>query len=62
MQIKIFLELSGEFVNTCIDDEIVGSQNILDVEGDKEGIVETEKLKSSLGGKDIVQLKSNIFP
>ena len=40
MQIKRFLKLSGEFVNTCIDDEIVGSQNILDVEGDKKGLPE----------------------
>ena len=62
MQIKIFLELSGEFVNTLIDDESADSENLLDVEGNEEGIVETEKLRISLGGKDIVQLKSNHIP
>ena len=52
MQIKIFLELSGEFVNTCIDDERADSANFQDVDGDEEGIAEIEKLKISLGGKE----------
>ena len=62
MQIKRFLELSGEFVNTRIDDESADYENFLDVDGNEEGIAETEKLKSSLGGKYIVQLKSNHIP
>ena len=62
MKIKSFLELSHEFVNTHIDDEGVDSENLLDVEGDEEGIVEIEKLKRYLWGKDIVQLKSNHIP
>ena len=61
MKIKIFLELFGEFVNTQIEKESVDSKNFQDVDGD-EGVTETEKLKGSLGGKDIVQLKSNHIP
>ena len=62
MQIKRFLELLGEFVNTCIDEENADSENVLDVDGDEEEIVGTEKLKGFWGGKDIVQLKSNHIP
>ena len=39
MKIKIFLELSGEFVNTHIDDESDESENILDVEETKKGLL-----------------------
>ena len=39
MKIKIFLELSGEFVNTHIDDESDDSENILDVEETKKGLL-----------------------
>ena len=59
MQIKRFLELSSEFVNTRIDEGSDDSENFLNVDGNEEGIPETEKLKISLGGKDIVQLKSS---
>ena len=62
MQIKRFLELSGEFLNTCIVDESDEFENFLNVDGNEEGILEAEKLKISLGGKDIVQLKSNHIP
>ena len=62
MQIKRFLELSGEFVNTQIENESVDSENFQDVDKDGEGIVDMEKLEGSLGGKDIVQLKSNHIP
>ena len=62
MQIKRFLKLSGEFVNTQTEKESVDSKNFQDIDEDEEGVVETEKLKGSLGGKDIVQLKSNHIP
>ena len=62
MQIKRFLELSGEFVNTQIENESVDSENFQDVVEDEEGVAETEKLKGSLGGKDIAQSKSNHIP
>ena len=62
MQIKIFMEFSGEFVNTQIENESVDFENFQDVDEYEEGIAETEKLKGSLGGKDIVQLKSNHIP
>ena len=54
MEIKRFLEFSSEFVNTQIEKQSVDSENFQDVDEYKEGVVETEKLKSSLGGKDIV--------
>ena len=62
MQIKIFLELSGEFVNNHIDGENDSCENIQDVEESEEEMVNTEKLKGTLGGKDIIQLKSNFIP
>ena len=61
MQIKIFLELSGEFVNTHIDAKNDNSENFQDEEN-KEERTSTEKLKWTLGGKDIIQLKSNFIP
>ena len=33
MQIKRFLELSGEFVNTRIDEDDANSENLLDADG-----------------------------
>ena len=57
MQIKRFLELSGEFVNTHIDGE-----NLQDAEESEEEMVNTEKLKGTLGGKYLIQLKSNFIP
>ena len=62
IQIKRFLELSSEFVNTRIDDESDDSENFLNVDGNEDGIPKMYKLKRSLGGKDIVQLKSNHIP
>ena len=58
------MELFGEFVNTQIENESVDFQNFQDVDEDEdeEGVFEIEKLKGSLGGKDIVQLKSNHIP
>ena len=54
--------MSGEFVNTDIDGDSVDPENFLDVEEEGEEAVGTEMLKDSLGGKDIVQLKSNHIP
>ena len=62
MQIKRFLELSGEFVNTRIDEDDVDSENLLDANGKEEETAGAGKLKDSLGGKDIAQLKSNHIP
>ena len=62
MQIKIFLEMSGEFVNTHIDEGGLDLENFLDVEEEGEEAVRTGTLKDSLGGRDIVQLKSNHIP
>ena len=62
MQIKIFLELSGEFVNTHIDGENDNCENFQDAEESEEEMINTEKLKGTLGGKDIIQLKSNFKP
>ena len=57
MQIRRFLELSGEFVNTPIDTENIQDDEELEEEGNR-----TEKLKGTLGGKDIIQLKNNFIP
>ena len=54
MQIKIFLELSGEFVNSQIDSENDNCENFQDAEESEEEIAENKKLKNSLGGKNIV--------
>ena len=62
MQIKIFLELSGEFVNTHIDGENDNFENYQDHEESGEEIAESRNLKNSLGGNNIVQLKSNHIP
>ena len=51
MQIKIFLELPSEFVNTQIDRENYNCENFQDVEGSEEEIVENRKFKNSLGGR-----------
>ena len=57
MQIKRFLELSGEVLNTRIDEDGADSENFLEADGNEEETVGAEKLKGSLVGKDIVQLK-----
>ena len=62
MQIKIFLEFSSEFVNTHIDAENDNSESFQDVEENEEEKTITEKLKGTLGGKDVIQLKSNFIP
>ena len=62
MQIKRILELSGEFVNTQVESENDNCENFQDVEESEEEIDENIKFKKSLGGKDIVQLKSNHIP
>ena len=62
MQITIFLELSGEFVNTHIDTENDNGENFQDDEEFKKGKDGVEKLKGTLGGKYIIQLKNNFIP
>ena len=62
MQIKIFLELSVEFVNTRIDEDDADFENFLDVEEEGEEATGAGKLKDSLGVRDIVQLKRNHIP
>ena len=62
MQIKRFLELSGEFVNTHIDAENDNCENFQDAEESEEEKNGTEKLKGTLGGKNIIQLKNNFIP
>jgi len=62
MQIKRFLDMFGEFVNTHIDEDSANPENFLDIEEEGEEAVGTGTLKDSLGGKDIVQLKSNHIP
>ena len=57
MQIKRFLELSGEFVNTHIDTENDNGENFQDDEEPEKEKDGAEKLKGTLGGKDIIQLK-----
>ena len=62
MQIKIFLEFSSEFVNTHIDAENDNCENFQDAEESEEEKSSTEKLKGTLGEKDIIQLKNNFIP
>ena len=54
MQIKRFLEMSGEFVNSHIDEGGFDPENLLDIEREGEEALNMGKLKDSLGGKDIV--------
>ena len=62
MQIKRFLELSGEFVNTQIDSENDNFENFQDAEESEEETAENRKVKNSVGGKHIVQLNINHIP
>ena len=48
MKIKIFLDLSSEFVNTQIDNENDNCESFQDVEGCEEESVEGRKLKYSI--------------
>ena len=59
---KKVLELSREFVNTHIDAENDNCENFEDAEKSEEEKNGTEKLKGTLGGKDIIQLKNNFIP
>ena len=52
----------GEFVNTHIDEGGTDLENFLGIEEEGEEAIGMGKLKDSLGGKDIVQLKSNHIP
>ena len=62
MQIKIFLEMSEEFVNTQIDTENQNTKYFhQSVQSDDED-VENKKLKNVIRGKDIIQLKINYIP
>ena len=49
-------------MNTNIDGENDDCENFQDTEESEEEIINTEKLKGTLGGKDIIQLKSNFIP
>ena len=51
MQIKIYLEFFGEFLNTHIDGENDNCENFQDAKGSEEEIVENRKFKNSLGGR-----------
>ena len=57
MQIKRFLELYGEFVNNRIDGEQAAFENLLDVDGNEEDIIETEKLKKLLRGERYIPIE-----
>ena len=46
--------MSGEFVNTRIDEGVSDPENLLDVEREGEEALNMGKLKESLGVKDIV--------
>ena len=61
MQIRRFLELSGEFVNTHFDNENDNDRTPGDDE-EIESEKDTERLRKTLGGKDIIQLKNNFIP
>ena len=60
MQIQIFLELSGEFVNTQIDNKNDKFENFQDIEENEEETAENKKLKNTLGGKYAIQLKKKL--
>ena len=62
IQIKRFLDLSDEFVNTHIDTKNKKSENFKDNVQFVGEVVEHKKLKNMIGGKDIIQLKINYIP
>ena len=49
-------------MNTHIDAEKDDSENFQDAEQNEEKKIGTKKLKGTLGGKDIIQLKRNFIP
>ena len=54
--------MSDEFVNTNIDIENQISENFQDEEEIANENVEQKDLKNMIGGKDIIELKSNYIP
>ena len=62
LQIKRFLELSDEFVNTQNDTENANLESFQDDEHNEDEQAENKQLKSMIEGKDIIQLKSNFIP
>ena len=61
MQIRRFLELSGEFVNTQVENEN-GNDRTPEDDEEAESEEDAKKLRKTLGGKDIIQLKNNFIP
>ena len=61
MQIRRFLELSGEFVNTQVENEN-GNDKTPEEDEEIESEEDAKKLRKTLGGKDIIQLKNNFIP
>ena len=62
LQIKIFLEILDEVVNTNIDTENQNLENIQDDEHFADEEIEQKNLKNMIGGKNIIQLKSYHIP
>ena len=54
--------MSYEFVNTHIDTENENLQKFQDDVQNEEEKDENKKMKNMIGGKDIIQLKSNFIP
>ena len=61
MQIRRFLELSGEFVNTRVENEN-GNDRTPEDEEEVDSEEDAKNLRKTLGGKDIIQLKNNFIP
>ena len=49
-------------MNTHIDGENDNCENFQDAEESEEEMINTKTLKGTLGGKGIIQLKSNFIP
>ena len=62
MQIKIFLELSGEFVNTQINNRNVNIESFQDDEENEGEQVGNKKLKNALGGNLHNPVKEQFYP
>ena len=54
--------MSGEFVNTRIDTKNENLENFQDDVQTEDEKAENKKMKNMIGGKDIIQLKSNFIP
>ena len=57
MQIKIFFELSGEFVNTHIDGENDNCENFQDAKESEEEVINTEKIEGNSRRKGYHSIK-----